>query len=93
MKESYKTSRYQPLRDRMTEMLPRGWSVEIVNFTLGIRGSFAETRWTAALMALGVSAAGVVQLMEALVGQCRTELNVLYSTRAAALRQKADAHG
>jgi hypothetical protein len=29
--------------------------VDIVNFTVGIRGSFAETSWRAALTALGVS--------------------------------------
>ena len=90
--EEYKTDRYQPLRDKMAGALPRGWSVEIVNFTLGIRGSYAETRWTAALTALGVSEAGVAHLMAALVTQCLTELNELYSTRAAALRQRSDAH-
>jgi hypothetical protein len=89
--EAYKSDRYQPLRDKMTEALPRGWSVEIVNFTLGIRGSFAETQWTAALASLGVSATGVTHLMEALVAQCLTELTELYSTRAAALRQQANA--
>ena len=90
--EEYKTDRYQPLRDKMAGALPRGWSVEIVNFTLGIRGSYAETRWTAALTALGVSEAGVAHLMAALVTQCLTELNELYLTRAAALRQRSDAH-
>ena len=90
--EGYKTDRYQPLRDKMAGALPRGWSVEIVNFTLGIRGSYAETRWTAALTALGVLEAGVAPLMAALVTQCLTELNELYSTRAAALRQRSDAH-
>ncbi len=47
--EKYKSSRYQPLRDIMTEALPRNWSVEQINLTIGIRGSFAETQWTAAL--------------------------------------------
>ena len=75
----------------MTKLLPRGWSVEIVNFTLGIRGSFAESHWTAALTALGVSEAGVALLMAALVAQCLKELNELYSTRAAALLQRANA--
>ncbi len=42
----------------------RGWSVEMVNFMIGIRGSYAET---AALTALGVSEAGVAHLMAALV--------------------------
>ena len=75
----------------MAELLPRGWSVEVLNFTLAIRGSFAETCWTAALTGLGVSEAEVTPLMAALVAQCLTELNELYSTRAAALRQRADA--
>ena len=70
--EQYKTGRYQPLRDRMTELLPPGWSVEIVNFTVGIRGSFAETSWRAALTALGVSEAGVTRLMAELVIQCQS---------------------
>ena len=89
--EAYKTARYQPLRDRMLAALPNGWSVEIINFTLGIRGSFAETQWTAALTVLGVPATRVTHLMTDLVTQCLTELNELYSTRAAALRQRADA--
>ncbi len=80
----------------MAVALPRGWSrsVEIVNFTLGISGSYLESRWTEALTALRVSEAGVAHLMAALVTQCLTELNELYSTRpgAAALRQRLDAH-
>ncbi len=83
---------HQPLRDRMTELLPPGWSVEIINFTVGIRGSFAETSWRAALTALGVSEAGVKRLMAELVAQCLMELNELYSTRATALRLRVDAH-
>jgi hypothetical protein len=89
--EAYKTARYQPLRDRMLASLPNGWSVEIINFILGIWCSFAETQWTAALLALGVPATRVTHLMTDLVAQCLTELNELYSTRAAALRQRADA--
>ena len=74
---------------QMTELLPPGWSVEIVNFTVGIRGLLAETSW---LTALGVSEAGVTRLMTELVTQFLTELNELYSTRATALRLRVDAH-
>ncbi len=56
--ERYKSSRYQPLRGIMTEALPRSWSVKQINLTIGIRSSFAETQWTAALASLGVSATG-----------------------------------
>jgi hypothetical protein len=89
--EQYKAGRYKPLLDRMTELLPPGWSVEIVNFTVGIRGSFAETSWRAALTALGVSKAGVTLLMAELVTQCLKELNYLCSTRVTALRLRVDA--
>jgi hypothetical protein len=41
--EQYKSVRDQPLRDKMTELLPPSWSVEIVNFTVGISDSLAET--------------------------------------------------
>jgi hypothetical protein len=43
----------------MLAALSSGWSVEIVNFTLGIWGAFAEAQWTAAVTALGVSATRV----------------------------------
>jgi hypothetical protein len=37
-----KTALYQPLRDRTLAAPPNGWSVEIINVTLLIRGSFAR---------------------------------------------------
>ncbi len=68
--EAYKTAQYQPLCDRMLATLPNGWSVEIINFTLGIWCSFAETQWTAALTALGVPATRVTHLTTDLVAHC-----------------------
>jgi hypothetical protein len=76
----------------MTELLPSGCSVEIVNFTVGIRGSLAETSWRAALTDLGVSPAGATRLLAELVAKCLTELNELYCKRATALRLIVDAH-
>ena len=68
---------------------PRGpWTV---CFTLGIRGSYAESRWAASLAALGVPPAGVAGLMATLVLRCLTELNELYKTRSTALRHRLDA--
>ncbi len=66
----------------MTDLLScGGWSesVDMVNFTQRIGGSFVETRWTAALTALGVLEAGAAHPMAALVAQSRhlTELNEL----------------
>ena len=90
--ETYKTARYQGLRDKVKAALPPEWSVEIVCFTLGIRGSYAESRWAASLAALGVTASGVTRLMTELVPTCLTELNAIYLTRSAALRQRANAN-
>ena len=90
--ETYKTARYKGLRDKMKAALPPEWSVEIVCFTLGIRGSNAESRWAASLAALGVTASGVTRLMTELVPTCLAELNAIYLTRSAALRQRANAN-
>jgi hypothetical protein len=38
-----KTARYQGLRDKIKAALPPKWSVEIVCFTLSIRGSYAKS--------------------------------------------------
>ena len=89
--DEYKVERYQPLRDKMAAALPPEWTVETVCFTLGIRGSYAESRWAASLAALGVPPAGVVDLMATLVPRCLTELNELYSTGSTALRLRSDA--
>ena len=36
--DAYKTEQYTQLQDRIATLLPR-WKVEIVTFSLGIRGS------------------------------------------------------
>ena len=88
--EEYKSERDSPLRDKMAASLPRGWTVETMCLTIGIRGSYAESQWSASLMALGISPAGVSSLMATLVSVCLTELNGLYSVRSTALLQRAD---
>ena len=75
----------------MAAALPPEWTVEIVCFTIGIRGSYAENQWAASLTALGVPATGVSRLMATLVSGCLTELNELYSVRSTALRQRDNA--
>jgi hypothetical protein len=90
--ETYKIARYQGLRDKIEAALPPDWSVEIVCFTLGIRGSYAESRWAASLAVLGVTASGVTRLMTELVPTCLDGLNAIYLTRTAALRQRANAN-
>jgi hypothetical protein len=89
--EEYKSERYRLLLDKMAASLPHGWTVETVCLTIGIRGSYAESQWSASLSALGISPAGVSSLMATLVSLCLAELNELYSVRSTALWQRADA--
>ena len=67
--------------------------METVCLTIGIRGSYAESRWSTSLMALGISQAGVSSLMATpdSASVCLTELDELYSVRSTALLQRADA--
>jgi hypothetical protein len=41
--DAYKGERYRPLRDKLAALLS-GWKVEIIAFSLGIRGSFNEEK-------------------------------------------------
>ena len=54
--DTYKTERYTPLRNRLTECLP-GWEVGIQTFTVGVRGSYDPDRWYANLIRFGLTAA------------------------------------
>ena len=63
-----------------------GWEVEILTFTIGIRGSYDPNRWNTNLSLFGLTAAQTERLMPALVSQTLTELTDLYNTRYAALQ-------
>jgi hypothetical protein len=53
--DTYKTERYTPLRNRLTECLP-GWEVGIRTFTVSILGSYDPDRWYANLIRSGLTA-------------------------------------
>jgi hypothetical protein len=40
--DTFKVQRYARLQRRMQDLLPRGWVIETVPLTIGIRGSFHE---------------------------------------------------
>jgi hypothetical protein len=50
--DQVKTGRYTPLLDKLSHCLGQGWTVEIV--TLGVRGSYHEPAWRAALERFGL---------------------------------------
>ena len=83
--DQHKTGRYTPLRNKLLGCLGLGWSVEIVPFSLGIRGSYDERLWTVALTLFGLQGSKVADLMAELVSRCLEELNELFSVRKAAL--------
>ena len=84
--DAYKLEKYRPLRDRIAGLLPDSWTVSIVTFTLGIRGSYNESKWSTNLIAFDLSEKEIRVLMESLVTQCLSELNELFSVRSAALK-------
>ena len=87
--DTLKTARYSPLRDLLASLLPK-WEVSILTFSLGIRGSYIQDRWTAQLNRLGLMGVRVENLMESMVSQALKELTAIYSTRYAAIQhQKA----
>ena len=49
----YKSERYRPLRDKMADSLPHGWTVCL---TIRICGS--ESQWSASLLARGIQSNG-----------------------------------
>ena len=59
--------------------------MEIMPFSLGISGLYAERQWTAALSRFGLQGSKAANLLTKLVSRCLDELNELFSVRAAAI--------
>jgi len=87
--DQVKTGRYTPLLDKLSHCLGQGWTVEIVTFTLGVRGSYYEPAWRAALERFGLCGLKATEFMTELITSCLAELDELYNVRSAALKLKA----
>jgi ribonuclease HI len=85
----YKRERYTPLMTKMRTHLTQEWTVEILCFTLGVRGSYHEEEWTRNLTSLGYPADDIPLLMTELVSAALTQLNELYKCRSSALQSHA----
>ena len=83
--DQYKTARYLPLRDKLQKCLGDAWSVKVVPFTIGVRGSYEETAWAARLARFGLTGTQVTALMTDLVTNCLTEHDAILLTRIAAI--------
>jgi hypothetical protein len=91
--DTHKTEKYRPLKDRLIGLLPNEWEVDILTFTLGVRGSFHETTWRTNLERLGLTGARFERLMPNIISQGLTELNGIYKVRSAALANRSHAGG
>ena len=83
--DTYKMQRYQQVQERLAEQLP-SWSVEVLTFTMGVRGSFSEPVWQAHLQRLGLKPGESAALMQDLVAACLQELDSLFKCRSYALQ-------
>ena len=72
----------------MQDLLPRGWVVETVPLTVGIRGSLHEPTWRGILGRFGI-AAQITQkhFLRNLTRQALEELDNMYGVRSEALRR------
>jgi hypothetical protein len=86
--DAYKQDRYEHVRSRIQQGLP-GWSVEILTFTLGIRGSYNEASWCRNLGAFGISEPDRKKLMYDLVSLSLDQLCDIYQTRQSALHKQS----
>ena len=82
--DTYKRTKYEPIRNRISSCLP-AWTVEILTFSLGIRGSFNESTWTRNLEVFGVSGLKAERVMLDLIELGLHELSAIYRVRQAAL--------
>lgn len=85
--DRYKQNKYLPVKNRIRQSLP-AWTVEILTFTMGVRGSYNEVNWETNLSLFGISKPDQGRLMTNLVAVCLDELIEIYQTRNASVAQR-----
>ena len=83
-----KRERYTPLRNRLAQLLPKTWQVEIMALTVGVRGSYQETVWQFHLTQLGITGNRAKELMRDLAHTTLMEADGMCATRQVALRNR-----
>jgi len=82
--ESAKTARYARSLDVMRRLLP-GWQVEVVCFTVGVRGSVPRASLEPSLRRLGVEPAPAHKIMAAVATATFSAMFTIWDTRTARL--------
>ena len=86
--DAFKTRRYKPLQERMLGLLPRGWVVETMPLTIGIRGSLHEPTWRKTLDRLGCSSQVTqTRFLQVITRHAQEELKRRYGYRSESLRK------
>ena len=87
--DTFKVQRYAQLQTRMQALLPRGWMVETVPLTIGVRGSLHEPTWRRILDRFGIETRATQELFfHDLTRQALEELDRMYGVRSEALRRQ-----
>jgi len=87
-----KKQRYRGLQERMSRLLPQGWTVVTLPLTLGVRGSFDELSWKQVLDRFGITEdKDQRRFMSVVTRQVLEELDRMYGVRSEALRRMQDA--
>ena len=84
--DDLKLTRYQAVVDRFNAVAPR-WQVQIVPFTMGIRGTFDEDVWVSRLAELDIAQADIPRLIDKVVAVTLSALDIVYDARSSALRE------
>jgi ribonuclease HI len=82
----FKTERYKALQERLLASAQRGWQVETLCFTIGVRASFNELVWQEHLVKLGVPIEAHPDVIKPVVQAALEGLDHLYLIRSAALK-------
>jgi len=77
---------YRAVVDRFNAIAPR-WQVQIVPFTMDIRGTFDEDVWTRRLAELDIAQADIPRLIDKVVAVKLSALDIVYDARCTALRE------
>ena len=81
-----KLTRYQAVVDRFNAIAPR-WQIQIVSFTMGVRGTFDEDMWARRLAELDIAQADIPRSIDKVVAGTLSALDIVYDARSSALRE------
>ena len=80
--ELFKTARYARIQEKLQNLLP-SWNLEIMCFTVGIRGSIPKSRFTANFAQLGVVETHHEKIMKAIANETFQGMHRILDVRSA----------